>query len=234
MPVVKADGSVEDRGKGTPQGGVISPLLANLFLHYGLDMWLAKNYADVKFVRYADDVIVHCKSEAASQQLLEAIRQRLLEIGLRLNDTKTKIVYCKDYRRKEVHRQVQFGFLGFSYQPRHSQNKGQSFTAFVPEISKENQLKIRESIRSAINWRITTLHIGQIAAKLNSKLRGWINYYGLFGKRELRRTLFYLTSKLLKWLSRKHKQGTRKSLQMLSRLQQQKPTLFYYWQTKYR
>ncbi len=237
MQVVKADGTVQDRGnKGTPQGGVISPLLANLFLHFGLDMWLTKNYPKVKFVRYADDAIVHCSSEAEAKQLLEAIKVRMQQIGLRLNETKTKIVYCKDYRRRQNHEQVQFGFLGFSYQPRQAQSKyGQvkSFTAFVPEISKENQKKIRENIRETINWCNTSQQVEQIAEKLNSKLRGWINYYGLFGKRQLHKTMLYLETKLLKWLTRKHKHGIRKSLQQLKALKQQKPTLFYHWQTKY-
>ena len=237
MQVVKADGTLQDRGnKGTPQGGVISPLLANLFLHYGLDMWLEKNYPNVKFVRYADDAIVHCQSEAEAKQLLEAIKARMQQIGLRLNETKTKIVYCKDYRRRQNHEQVQFGFLGFSYQPRQAQSKygqGKSFTAFVPEISKENQKKIREKIRDTINWCNTSQQIEQIAEKLNSKLRGWINYYGLFAKRQLHKTMLYLETKLLKWLTRKHKHGTRKSMQQLTALKQQKPTLFYHWQSKY-
>lgn len=237
MQVVKADGTLQDRGnKGTPQGGVISPLLANLFLHFGLDMWLAKNYPNVKFVRYADDAIVHCSSETEAKQLLEAIKERMQQIGLRLNETKTKIVYCKDYRRRQNHEQVQFGFLGFSYHPRQAQSKygqGKSFTAFVPEISKENQKKIRENIRETINWNNTSQQIEQIAEKLNSKLRGWLNYYGLFGKRQLHKTMLYLETKLLKWLRRKHKQGIRKSMQQLTSLKQQKPMLFYHWQSKY-
>jgi group II intron reverse transcriptase/maturase len=237
MQVVKADGTVADRGgKGTPQGGVISPLLANLFLHFGFDKWLEQNYTDVKFVRYADDAVVHCRSEAEAQQLLSAIKQRLHQIGLQLNETKTKIVYCKDYRRRQNHEQVQFGFLGFSYQPRQAQSKydkGKSITVFVPEISKENQQKIRESIRETINWRNTSQQIEQIAEKLNSRLRGWINYYQLYGKRQLHKTMLYLEAKLIKWIIRKHKQGIRKSLHQLKTLKQQKPTLFYHWETKY-
>ena len=237
MEVVKVDGTVHNRGnKGTPQGGVISPLLANLFLHYGLDKWLEHYYGHVKFVRYADDAIIHCQSEAEAQQLLTAIKQRLQQIGLRLNETKTKIVYCKDYRRRQNHEQVQFGFLGFSYQPRQAQSKfgeGRSFTAFVPEISKENQKKIREDIRETVNWRNTSQHAEQIAEKLNSKLRGWINYFGMYGKGQLHKTMFYLEHKLLKWMMRKHKQGIRKSLLQLKTLKQQKPTLFYHWERKY-
>ncbi len=234
MKVVKADGTMYDRGnKGTPQGGVISPLLANLFLHYGLDKWLEKNYPQIRFVRYADDAVVHCKDKSEAEQLLSAIRERMKQIGLRLNEVKTRIVYCKDYRRKQNHEHVQFGFLGFSYQPRQTQLKGNRFMAFTAEISKDNQKKIREKIREIVNWRNTTKKIEQIAEELNSKLRGWINYFELYGKGQLRKTMFYLEEKLVKWLSRKHKQGIRKSLPQMQQLRKQKPTLFYHWEKGY-
>ena len=234
MKVVKADGTMYDRGnKGTPQGGVISPLLANLFLHYGLDKWLEKNYPQIRFVRYADDAVVHCKDKSEAEQLLSAIRERMKQIGLRLNEEKTRIVYCKDYRRKQNHEHVQFGFLGFSYQPRQTKLKGNRFMAFTAEISKDNQKKIREKIRETVNWRNTTKKIEQIAEELNSKLRGWINYFELYGKGQLRKTMFYLEEKLVKWLSRKHKQGIRKSLPQMQQLRKQKPTLFYHWEKGY-
>lgn len=237
MKVVKEDGTMYDRGnKGTPQGGVISPLLANLFLHYGLDKWLEKHYSQTKFVRYADDAVVHCKTKVGAEQMLSAISTRLQEIGLRLNETKTMIVYCKDYRRKQNHEHIQFGFLGFSFQPRQAQShygKEKSFTAFTAEISKENQKKIRETIREAVSWRNTAMPIEEIAERLNSKLRGWINYFELFGKRQLRRTLNYLDEKLLKWIGKKHKQGIRKSMRQLQTLKQKESTLFYHWQRGY-
>jgi group II intron reverse transcriptase/maturase len=234
MKVVRADGTMYDRGsKGTPQGGVISPLLANLFLHYGLDKWLEKNYPQVRFVRYADDAVVHCKDKAEAEQLLSAIKERMEQIGLRLNETKTKIVYCKDYRRRQNQEQVQFGFLGFSYQPRQTSVKGSRFMAFTAEISKENQKKIREKIREEINWRNTTLKIEQIAESLNSKLRGWINYFGLYSKRQLRKTMFYLEERLVKWIGRKHKQGVRKSVLQVQQLRKQQPMLFYHWEKGY-
>jgi RNA-directed DNA polymerase len=234
MKVVRVDGTMYDRGnKGTPQGGVISPLLANLFLHYGLDKWLEKNYPQIRFVRYADDAVVHCKDKAEAEQILTAIKARLGQIGLRLNVEKTKIVYCKDYRRRQNHEQVQFGFLGFSYQPRQTQVKGNRFMAFTAEISKDNQKKIRENIRETIIWRNTTMEIEQIAEKLNSKLRGWINYFGLYSKRQLRKTMFYLEERLVKWIGRKHKQGVNKSVLQVQRLRQQNPRLFYHWEKGY-
>lgn len=231
MKVVKADGTVYDRGnKGTPQGGVISPLLANLFLHYGLDKWLENNYPEVSFVRYADDAVIHCNNKEEAAQLLSAIKERMEQIGLRLNETKTKIVYCKDYRRKQNQEQIQFGFLGFSYQPRQIQLNGNRFMGFTAEISKDNQTKIRENIRESVNWRNTMQGIEQIATQLNSKLRGWINYFGLYSKRNLQRTMFYLDEKLVKWLSKKYKQGKMKSVKQLQKVKLQKPTLFYHWE----
>lgn len=237
MKVVKTDGTVYDRGnKGTPQGGVISPILANLFLHYGLDRWLEINYPEVKFVRYADDAVVHCKDKEEAEQLLSAIKARMKEIGLRLNGEKTKIVYCKDYRRRQKHAQVQFGFLGFSYQPRAAKSKiekGKIFTTYTPEISRENQRKIREAIRDEVDWNNTSMKVEQIARKLNSKLRGWINYFGLYGKRQLHKVMFYLDSKLLKWIERKHKQGVRKSVRQLQAIRQENPAMFYHWEKGY-
>ena len=138
MSVQKQDGTLQPRaGKGTPQGGVISPLLANLYLHFTLDVWLSKHYPQVSFVRYADDVVVHCTSKAEAERVLEAIKQRLAEVKLQIKEEKTRIAYCRDYRRKAEHDVVKFEFLGFSYQPRarKSQRDGKSFTAFAAEIS---------------------------------------------------------------------------------------------------
>lgn len=237
MKVEKADGSQYDRqGKGTPQGGVISPLLANLFLHFALDQWLTKFYPDIGFVRYADDMVVHCQSRAEAEGVLAALRQRLEEVKLRMHEKKTKIVYCKDYCRKEEHEQVQFGFLGFSFQPRQSrskQNPGTSYTIFAAEISLENQEKIRTAIRESVYWRNTTQEIEEIGVRLNAKLRGWINYFGCYGKRRLRHTMFYLDLKLLKWLAKKHKIGLKKAIRVIKEYRKKQPNMFYHWQMGY-
>jgi len=234
MKVENMDGSIEEsKGKGTPQGGVISPLLANLYLHYSLDKWLEKHYPSVSFVRYADDMVVHCKTEDEAQEILTALRERLKEVRLRLNEAKTKIVYCKDYRRNGNHEKVQFGFLGFSFQPRaaHSQQEsGTSYTIFSAEISRENQEKIRGVIRESVNWRNTTMELEDIADILNSRLRGWINYFDLFGKRNLRRTMLYVDGKLLQWIKRKHGVGFKAALQILCESQRKRTSLFYHWQ----
>lgn len=232
MAVQKQDGTLQPRaGKGTPQGGVISPFLANLTL----DVWLSKHYPQVNFVRYADDIVVHCTSKAEAEKVLEAIRQRLAEVKLQIKEEKTRIAYCRDYRRKARHEVVKFEFLGFSYQPRarKSNRDGKSFTAFAAEISQSNQKRIREVIREVKLWRNTQLEIQEIAKLLNAKLRGWIAYYGKYSIRSLRNTLMMIDGRLIKWLRKKHKIGYRKSVAKLNAIKQAFPALFYHWKMGY-
>jgi len=236
MPVQKKDGTIEDRqGRGTPQGGVISPLLANLYLHFTLDVWLTKHYPEVSFVRYADDMVIHCKSKAEAEKVLEAVRQRLAEVKLAIKEEKTRIAYCKDYRRKGKHDVVQFEFLGFSYQPRARKSKidGKLFTAFTAEISQSNQKRINEIIKKEVYWRDTKLEAFDIAELLNSKLRGWINYYGAYSKRGLRLTLMKIDRRLIRLLKKKHKTGLRKATAMYNKIKSENPKLFYHWQHGY-
>jgi RNA-directed DNA polymerase len=234
MRVVDKEGKEQERGgRGTPQGGVISPLLANIFLHFSIDRWLGKNYPEISFVRYADDMVIHCKTKEQADAVLVAIKERLKQVKLRLNEKKTQVVYCKDYRRKNRYENVVFGFLGFSYRPRMSKSNkevNRSYMVFAAEISKENQKRIRDSIKETVNWRITRMDITDIANSLNSKLRGWINYFGLFGKRELRRTMAYLDYRLICWLAKKHKFGSRLAMNKLSIIRKENPRLFYHWQ----
>ncbi|MCM4161950.1 group II intron reverse transcriptase/maturase [Antarcticibacterium flavum] len=236
MPVQKKDGTLQQKeGKGTPQGGVISPLLANLYLHFSLDMWLSKHYPQVNFVRYADDIVIHCNSKEEAEMVLEAVKQRLTEVKLQVNESKTRIAYCKDYKRKEKHETVKFEFLGFSYQPgaRIGKFDGQIYTAFTAEISQSNQKRIREIIRDNKLWNNTTLDIMDIAKSLNMKLIGWINYYSKYSKNKLRRSLIKVDSRLIKWMKNKYKINTGKSIIKLKQIKQLKPNLFYHWQTGY-
>ena len=233
MPVQKQDGTVEPKqGKGTPQGGVISPLLANLYLHFAMDKWLSNHYPTIRFVRYADDVVIHCSTHQQAEQVKEALINRLAEVKLRVNESKTHIAYCKDYRRKESHEKVKFEFLGFSYQPRARKSKrdGKNFMAFTAEISPTNKKRIIQTIRELGVWRDTRVEIQSIAAQLNAKLRGWINYYGLYSKRSLRRALLKVEERLVKWLRKKHKAGTRKAIAKLKVIRRENPELFYHWQ----
>lgn len=233
MPVQKQDGTVEPKqGKGTPQGGVISPLLANLYLHFAMDKWLSSHYPTVRFVRYADDVVIHCSTHQQAEQVKEALINRLAEVKLKVNESKTHIAYCKDYRRKESHEKVKFEFLGFSYQPRARKSKrdGKNFMAFTAEISPTNKKRIIQTIRELGVWRDTRVEIQSIAAQLNTKLRGWINYYSLYSKRSLRIALVKVEERLVKWLKKKHKAGTRKARAKLKVIRRENPELFYHWQ----
>lgn len=236
MPIQSTDGILRHKqGKGTPQGGVISPILANLYLHFTLDMWLAKHYPQVCFVRYADDVVVHCKTKEQAESVLQAIRERLAQVKLHIKESKTRIAYCKDYRRKQSHQNVSFEFLGFSYQPRKRMSKydNKPYMAFTAEISPSNRKKICQTIRQLNAWGNTQLEITDLAHLLNSKLRGWIGYYGKYSKRTLRLCLIKIDRRLIKWIGKKYKLSYRKSNRKLQEIKQQYPRLFYHWQMKY-
>jgi group II intron reverse transcriptase/maturase len=236
MPILKKDGTMEAKaGKGTPQGGVISPLLANLYLHYTLDVWLTKNHPTVSFVRYADDVVVHCNSKEQAEAVLESIRERLTEVKLSIKEEKTRIAYCKDYRRQGRHENVKFEFLGFSFQPRARKSKqdGKKFMAFTAEISQSNQKKIRDNIKETVNPRATRSELTDTATLINSKLRGWINYYGIFCKARLRQTLQTVDHRLISLLMNKHKMGYRKASAKLKLIKEQYPKMFFHWEVGY-
>ena len=181
-------------------------------------------------------LVIHCRTKQEAEQILSAIKERLEQVKLKLNEQKTQIVYCKDYRRTEKQQKVQFGFLGYSYQPRKSRSIKEvgSYTAFTAEISKENQKKIRGAIKDTIEWRNTRMEIRDIAEKLNSKLRGWLNYFGLYGKGALRRTMIYLDYHLIKWLCAKYKiNGIRIGTIKLKIIMRENPKMFYHWEKGY-
>lgn len=236
-PAQLADGALVDREKGTPQGGVISPLLANLFLHYAFDMWMRSNQPDIPFERYADDVICHCQSEKQARWLLAAIEGRFAQCGLELNPQKTKIVYCKDDNRRGNYPNEKFDFLGFTFRPRRAKNsKGQFFVGFIPAVSNEALKSIRRTIRS---WRLH-LRSGQtledLASMFNPILRGWINYYGRFYKSALYPTFQHFDRILARWASRKYKRlrgRQRKAQRWLRRIRDRQPGLFAHWRTLY-
>jgi RNA-directed DNA polymerase len=237
-PVERTDGTlIEKQGKGTPQGGVISPLLANLFLHYVLDMWLTKHYTGCPFVRYADDMIVHCRTKEEAEKVLSKIRQRLEECKLELSEAKTKIVYCKDYRRQEKGKEVKFDFLGFSFQPRTKISKftGRPFLGFECGLSRKARKKIIAEIRSFNVLKLSTVDIEQIALEINLKLRGWINYYGKFRRGELHKLFRVLTHRLIKWVKKKYKiTSVRKAYNWLQNEQKNRPNLFAHWKAGFR
>jgi RNA-directed DNA polymerase len=177
-PTQQGDGTVVARDRGTPQGSAISPVLANIFLHYAFDSWMAREFPAVPFERYADDIVAHCKSERQAQFVLDTIKKRMRSCGLELNLGKTRIVYCKDSHRFGSHEHERFDFLGYTFRPRQSRDgKGAMFVNFTPAISDEAAKKIRQTIR---RWRLhlwSGTPLTQIAREINSTVHGWINYY---------------------------------------------------------
>lgn len=221
-------------GAGTPQGGVVSPLLANLFLHYAFDKWLIKTYRNLSFVRYADDVIVHCNSQAEAEQVLTAIKTRLTECKLQVNEKKAKIVYCKNANRKERFKTVQFDFLGFSFQPRPiSTKEGKMFLGFDCSISRKSEKKIAEEFRKSNFHRWTGSDITRIAEEFNPKIQGWINYYGKFRKYDLMRIFRIFHWRLIKWAVNRYKRfkkSMHKAGRWIRQLAKNYPDLFVHWQ----
>jgi RNA-directed DNA polymerase len=234
-PVQRQDGSQEERTKGSPQGAVVSPLLANLFMHYAFDDWMRRNHPGIPFERYADDGIIHAKSKAQAEQVLEAVRQRLRECGLELHPEKTKIVYCQDEDRKGQHEHIQFDFLGYTFRPRRAKNRwGKFFVSFLPAISNKAAKAVRETIR---DWRLAATRNNQsledIAGLVNPSVQGWVNYYGRFYRSALTPVLRHLERALIKWACRKYKRLRRhytNAAHWLGRVARREPNLLVLWQ----
>lgn len=234
-PMQKPDGTLEERTKGTPQGGVVSPLLANLFLHYVFDVWMQRTFSSVQFERYADDAVVHCRSERQAQQVLQAIRERFAQCGLELHPVKTQIVYCKDDDRKGKYERVAFDFLGYTFQPRLARNRhGKFFVSFLPAISAKSAKAVRRTIRE---WRLASTRSNQrledLVRLVDPYVRGWMNYYGRFYRSKCVQVLRKLNEALAAWARRKFKRFRRReraSAHWLGRIAQREPNLFALWQ----
>jgi len=234
-PVQRPDGTLEARTKGTPQGGVASPLLANLFLHYAFDAWMQRQYPRIRFERYADDILVHCRSEQEAQAVLGAIRGRFQQCGLEVHPTKTRIVYCQDDDRPGGSAHTRFDFLGYTFQPRLAKNRwGKCFVSFLPAISTQAATAIRQTIRE---WRLASTRnnrsLEDLARLVNPVVRGWMNYYGRFYRSRCVQILRHLNEALAAWARRKYKRFRRReraSMHWLGRIARRDPQLFVLWQ----
>jgi len=229
-----SDGTVLQRDQGTPQGGVISPLLANIFLHLGFDQWMRENHPAVGFERYADDIVVHCRSRHEVESIQASIEQRLAQCRLEVNPDKTRVVYCKDTRRTGKWACQSFDFLGYTFRPRSSRNyRGELFVSFSPAMSRKSARSLRQTVRR--RWRLTRrthLSLNALARRLNPIISGWINYYGRFRRSELHAVLNHINNALAQWVMRKFKRFARRRTRAFAWLRavaRRNPTLFVHW-----
>lgn len=233
-PVQMANGEIIERTRGTPQGGVISPLMMNLFMHYGFDHWMKRGFPNNPWVRYADDGCIHAASKEEAEAIRNQLEQRLSEIGLELHAEKTKIVYCRDENRKGNHKPDSFVFLGYEFATRGAKTKsGTLFCSFLPSVSKDAIKRIRHQIKHklAIRYRVD-LSLAQIAEWINPIVRGWLNYYGVSYASSLRPLCRYLNDTLARWAQRKFKKldrGRMNAYELLKNAYKGNPKLFVHW-----
>jgi RNA-directed DNA polymerase len=232
-PVLMPDGRLAERDRGTPQGSPVSPVLANLFMHYAFDSWLEREFPATEFERFADDAVVHCATERQASQVLEALGRRMTEVGLELHPEKTKIVYCKDRKRRLDHEHTSFTFLGYTFRARKAPtHDGKSmFTAFLPAVSRDAVKKMSGEVR---RWRInlrTTSDIGDLAGWMNPVIRGWMTYYGKFYRTELDSLLRRINTYLVRWARRKFKRlrAFKRAKRWWNGLLRRQPALFAHW-----
>ncbi|WP_338895736.1 group II intron reverse transcriptase/maturase [Streptomyces sp. TG1A-60] len=231
-PLVMPDGSLLERERGTPQGAPVSPVLANLFLHYAFDTWMAREFPTIWFERYADDAVLHCVTERQARQVLAALRDRLVEVGLQLHPDKTRIVYCKDDKRRGSYEHTSFTFLGYTFRPRKNRTRhGRRFLSFEPAVSRQALTRIGREVRS---WQLhyrTDISFVDLARRINPAVRGWINYYGRFRPWELLPFLMRINAYLVRWIRRKYKRldGTKRAHAKLVEIAKRYPRMFAHW-----
>lgn len=233
-PMQKSDGTQIEKTRGTAQGGVISPLLSNLFLHYAFDTWMKREHAELLWCRYADDGLVHCKTQQQAEALLQALTKRFLECELELHPDKTQIVYCKDGARRKDYPNTSFKFLGYTFRARLCKNtkRNSMFMNFTPAVSKEAVKAMRAKTKKC-NWRNRTeLSLVDIAQRYNPVLQGWLNYYGRYTRSELYSVWRHFNKTLVAWAMRKYKRlkghKTKASI-FIEGISVKRPDLFAHW-----
>ncbi|MDQ0920334.1 group II intron reverse transcriptase/maturase [Paenibacillus sp. V4I5] len=232
-PFQMKNGDIVERTSGTPQGGV-SPVLANLFMHYTFDKWMGLEHFNNPWARYADDAVIHCRTKEEAERLLEQLKGRFTQCKLELHPDKTRIVYCKDDDRKGEHSEIKFDFLGYTFRPRRSKNRfGKYFINFTPAVSNKACKAMRQTIRG---WRMhlkPDVAIDDLSRMFNTSIRGWINYYGHFYKSQLYPVLRHMNEALIHWARRKYKKLERhktRAINWMGRLAKNLPKLFAHWQ----
>ena len=231
-PLQLPDGTLQDRDRGTPQGSAVSPVLANLFMHYAFDTWLAREFPTVAFERYADDAVIHCSTEWQARRVLAALHERMNQVGLQLHPDKTKIVYCKDRNRRSSFEHVSFTFLGFTFQPRSAVGKdGKYFTSFLPAVSKEALKKMSATVRSWRLHRRVNCTEADLARMINPIVRGWMAYYGAFYRHALSALLHRINTYLLRWIMNKYKRlgNWKKASRAMRDAVARQPRYFAHW-----
>jgi len=234
-PMEGEDGKLVERTRGTPQGGVVSPLLANLFLHYALDVWLSRNMRSVRFCRYADDGVIHCKSEEQAKLVMRRVKERLIECKLEMHPEKSRMVYCRDINRQDEYPVTQFTFLGYCFRPRKAVDKyGRVYVNFAPAVSREALTAMRQTVRG---WHIQLKcdkSLADLSNMFNPVLRGWRNYYGRFHASALKPLWRQVNAYLARWLMRKYKHLARhctRAYHELSQLAAKSTGLFVHWES---
>jgi group II intron reverse transcriptase/maturase len=231
-PLALPDGTLQQRDRGTPQGSAVSPVIANLFLHYAFDLWLAREFPGVAFERYVDDAVIHCVSRGQAEQVLAALAERMCEVGLELHSEKTRIVYCQDGRRRDRFEHTSFTFLGFTFRARRVQQRtGKIATGFVPAISRDALNSISAQVRAWCLHKYTDIPEAGLARKINPVVRGWMNYYGAFYRSALYPLLGRINAYLVRWLRKKFKRlrGRRQAQEAWKQAVKLRPRFFAHW-----
>jgi len=226
------DGTLKAREKGTPQGSPISPLLANLFMHYAFDRWMGREFPGCPFERYADDIVVHCDTEEQARRLRAAIAVRLGTLGLELHPEKTKVVYCKDTRRRGTSEHTSFDFLGYRFRGRSIRSRRGRFIGFTPAMSDPAMQAVTKKVRDWHLRRRTGSDLSDLARAINAQVRGWINYYGAFYRSRLYLLATRIDRHIVRWAMHKFKRLRGQPVQAwawLSAVRQRFPRLFVHW-----